>query len=159
MNTFSRMAVLTVALSLWATAPSAAQPGPAYFQQQQLDQDHGKVAVADFNGDGRGDVIRRTGETLAWFEHTDDGTRRKHEIADGFTFQGDRIAARDVDDDGDTDVVTTIDEGSEDDDRYTVAWIENPRPESEPASTRASNAARGASGYARSGRHRRRWRQ
>ena len=149
MNTFSRMAVLTVALSLWATAPSAAQPGPVHFQQQQLDQDHGKVAVADINGDGRGDVIRRTGETLAWFEHTDDGTLRKHEIADGFTFQGDRIAARDVDDDGDTDVVTTIDEGSEDDDRYTVAWIENPRPESEPSAPWSMHRIGEQQGYAK----------
>jgi len=106
----------------WAEVP---------FDLRKLDEDHGKVEVADIDDDGRNDVIKQAsgGESLVWYKYGQDSTFTKHVIFKNKRFRGDRVALADIDKDGDVDLAT----GLEENDGYYVVWLENPLPDESPA--------------------------
>jgi hypothetical protein len=111
------------------------------FDLRKLDDDHGKVEVADIDNDGHNDVVKRAsgGESLVWYKYGKRsspfrgkplrGKFTKHVIFKNKRFRGDRVALADFDKDGDVDLAT----GLEENDGYYVVWLENPLPDGSPA--------------------------
>jgi hypothetical protein len=86
-------------------------------------------AVADINGDGMPDLFTavdfESGQPvgLFWLEYP---TWRIHPIAVELNFRGDDMETADVDNDGDADIVATVDNNGK------VYWFENPLPWGSP---------------------------
>lgn len=114
------------------------------FQYLPIDEENpGQRAVADVDGDGLNDIILavdfESGKPvgLYWYQYPH---WKRYMILSGLNFRADDLEVADIDDDGDVDVVATVDEDGK------VYWCENPRPKRDPKTTRWSCHFIGTSG-------------
>jgi hypothetical protein len=116
----------------------AALPAAVPFEFKTVDADRGKIEVVDVDGDGRNDLIKKKseGESLVWFRYDPNPGPpglTKHVVFRDKRFRSDRLGVADLDGDGDVDLVTGLEEGETTD----VIWLENPRPDGDPAELNA----------------------
>ncbi len=135
-RTFGRTFRSSILLLLWLlSAEGATAQLQPEFEMEIVDENDGKVLIADIDGDGDNDVLKRssTGEALVLFEYLENGTLDKHVLIEDVRFRGDRIDAADVDGDGDLDLATAYTKGDSDESGFLAIWIENPLPDGDPS--------------------------
>lgn len=133
MKYFQRVSCIGYLL-LFSTVIVSGQSLEPVFQYSQLDPLHGNVSVADINGDGMNDIVRlstlrmeTSQKNLTWFQYQKPGTFQKHTVLAGEPFIGNRLAAGDLDNDGDIDFAAGI-QGAQ----TRLIWLENPLPDNDP---------------------------
>lgn len=125
------MAALAGGIALVMFLAGCAAPEVS-FEYQALDSEHGHNLVMDVNNDGLNDIATVvSGENggFIWYEYENAESFSKHVILEHFFSRGDRVAAADIDQDGDQDVVVGF---RKDSDLY-VSWLRNPLPDGDPA--------------------------
>jgi hypothetical protein len=109
--------------------PPAEELAVDFHYQTITDRFPAQRAVADINGDGMPDLFAavdsesRQPVGLFWLEYP---TWRIHHIAPEVNFRGDDMETADIDNDGDADMIVTVDNNGK------VYWFENPLPISSP---------------------------
>jgi hypothetical protein len=96
------------------------------FEYNILDENNnGRVAIGDIDGDGRNDIVVHTWNTsITWYKYPN---WEKTVIVKHNDIRGDKILLADLDNDGDLDVVCPYDNQGR-----NIWWFENPLPDGDP---------------------------
>lgn len=101
---------------------------------KELSENTGKLVMADVDNDGYNDLIGieqgKDKKNLVWYQYQPDKTFKKYILLENKWFQGDRIDARDIDLDGDVDLIAGF---RVSENEYNAVWIKNPLPDGNPS--------------------------
>ncbi|MDY6949996.1 MAG: VCBS repeat-containing protein [Thermodesulfobacteriota bacterium] len=100
------------------------------FQRFSIDsRNPARITIVDIDGDSMPDIFAAVDYEalkpigLYWYAYP---SWTRHTIEEGVNFRGDDLEAGDMDNDGDSDLVVTVNENGK------VFWYENPRPQGDP---------------------------